>query len=51
MALFPAQLLEAQQRTQAGSAAVELTVRDFLRWFGAQRRGYFIVQTHPELPG
>jgi predicted transcriptional regulator len=44
MAQFPEQLLEAAKALKGGLRPEKVTVRTFLEWFGAQRRGFYVVQ-------
>lgn len=41
----PERLTKAAQQLQAGAEVAPVTVREFLSWFGAQRRGYWIVSS------
>lgn len=44
MPQFPAKLIEVAQRLETQEIPEKTTVRSFLDWFGAQRRGYYVVQ-------
>jgi hypothetical protein len=36
-------LVQIRQRLAAGEVSESVTVRELLSWFGAKRRGYYIV--------
>jgi hypothetical protein len=44
MAEFPRKLVEIAQQLEGGRTPEKTTVRNFLDWFGAQRRGFYVVQ-------
>ena len=44
MAEFPKKLVDIAERLEQGEAPEKTTVRALLEWFGAQRRGYYVVQ-------
>src|SRR2546429_2635836 len=44
MAEFPRKLVEIAQHLEGGRTPEKTTVRNFLDWFGAQRRGFYVVQ-------
>jgi hypothetical protein len=41
---FPQKLVEIAHQLEKGEKPERATVRNFLEWFGAQRRGYYVVQ-------
>lgn len=41
---IPPQLKTVAEELRSGSAPQRYTVRTFLKWFGAQRRGYYVVK-------
>jgi len=44
MAEFPKKLVEIARQLESGRTPEKTTVRTFLDWFGAQRRGFYVVQ-------
>ncbi len=44
MAIIPDKLKEVRTQLDEGHTPSAVTVRSFLSWFGAQRRGYWIVK-------
>src|SRR4051794_32271836 len=44
MAQFPDKLTEIAHQIERDEEVEKTTVRSFLEWFGAQRRGYYVVQ-------
>ncbi len=44
MAEFPKKLVEIAEHLEKGRVPEKTTVRNFLEWFGAQRRGFYVVQ-------
>jgi CBS domain len=43
--LLPEQLHAVAEKLRKGETVAPITVREFLRWFGAQRRGIYIVES------
>lgn len=44
MANFPKPILDIASRLEKGEVPEKATVRTFLEWFGAQRRGFYVVR-------
>lgn len=45
MPQFPVRLIDVAQRLERDEIPEKTTVRNFLDWFGAQRRGYYVVES------